>query len=201
MADATLQGAIELKNQLLETHKKLLERAEQIKHEIEAVDHFIAVYRNRLATNSVDNSLGRIQSSEIQGESPPKFGASGEVESRPKNPPKEEVARAVREEIEKSNRPMPRAELFNLLVERGILLEGKDPAMVLSTMLWRAGDEFNIVNIRGLGYWKKEEPWEDRYHPDTGDAASPHTGPDEKETFFHIEDAEPPKNSSDDVFE
>jgi hypothetical protein len=57
-----------------------------------------------------------------------------------RNIPKEEVARECVAILTEIGRPLSRQELLDALNERGIELYGKDPAMVLSTMLWRSRD-------------------------------------------------------------
>ena len=53
---------------------------------------------------------------------------------------------------------MPRKALLKAVTERGIILSGKDPEMVLSTMMWRMQDEF--VRLPRWGYWLKNRPYE-----------------------------------------
>jgi hypothetical protein len=59
---------------------------------------------------------------------------------------------------------MPRKALLKAVTERGIILSGKDPGMVLSTMMWRMRNEF--VGLPRWGYWLKDRPYEPaEYHP------------------------------------
>ena len=51
-----------------------------------------------------------------------------------------------------------REELFPALIEKGFVIEGNDPHMVLSTMLWRMKDKAKIVRLRGGGYWLADRP-------------------------------------------
>jgi hypothetical protein len=44
-----------------------------------------------------------------------------------------------------------------MLTERGLIIEGADPEMVLSTMLWRSKDR--IVRLPKFGYWVAERPY------------------------------------------
>lgn len=69
-----------------------------------------------------------------------------------KNPDKSEVAAQVAAMLMDSDKPLSRREIFDRLTENGVEIKGKDPEMVLSTMLWRAGEEFNIENRKGVGY-------------------------------------------------
>ncbi len=76
-----------------------------------------------------------------------------------KNSRKEDVAEKARELIEKAGKPMMREELFPALTESGLIIEGSDPQMVLSTMLWRMRDSAKIVRLKGGGYWLAEREY------------------------------------------
>lgn len=76
--------------------------------------------------------------------------------TRPKNPSKERVAAVACEIIRENGFPLTRAELFDALLDRGIVLEGKNPQMVLSTMIWRMPNV--IVRLKGNGYWPADDP-------------------------------------------
>jgi hypothetical protein len=90
--------------------------------------------------------------------------AGGAVASSRKNPERSVVGKHAREIITVTKRPVPRNELFTLLGLRGINIVGKDPEMVLSTMMWRMKDDF--VRLAGHGYWLKELPWQPaKYEP------------------------------------
>ena len=67
------------------------------------------------------------------------------------------VAGYAAEIIVQTGRPMKRTELFNALKARGIHLHGKNPGMVLSTMLWRMRSK--IVRLHHYGYWVADQPF------------------------------------------
>jgi hypothetical protein len=73
------------------------------------------------------------------------------------NPKKELVVRVARTIIKKKGRPLQRGPLFEALREHGLIINGADPEMVLSTMLWRKRDE--IIRLPDHGYWLAEEPY------------------------------------------
>jgi YesN/AraC family two-component response regulator len=75
----------------------------------------------------------------------------------PQNPPKEKVGEVVRALIKARQHPISRNMLFKALQVEGIHLQGKDPVMVLSTMLWRMSDQFARLN--GYGYWNADEDY------------------------------------------
>lgn len=74
------------------------------------------------------------------------------VEKAATNPKKEVVAERVVSILEESGHSMSRAELFRALQEGGIHLQGANAEMVLSTMLWRTRDAFNIIRLKSGGY-------------------------------------------------
>jgi len=76
---------------------------------------------------------------------------------RPKNPDRSVVVDAVLEIIRENGRPMSRSALFNALTKRNIIIQGKDPDMVLSTMLWRSQDR--VVRLPPYGYWDAEQSY------------------------------------------
>jgi hypothetical protein len=80
------------------------------------------------------------------------------------NPKKEAVTEATRAIIAMNGEPMGRSDLFKALHDRGIILQGADPEMVLSTMLWRM--RHRVVRLPGGGYWLAEENWpQANYYP------------------------------------
>jgi hypothetical protein len=72
------------------------------------------------------------------------------------NTRKEIVVETARGVISERNEPIGRSELFKELTARGVVLNGKDPEMVLSTMLWRMKDK--IIRLSKGGYWLTERP-------------------------------------------
>ena len=73
------------------------------------------------------------------------------------NSKKEEVALLARTLIEIKGAPMTRNELMPKLREMGVVINGTDPDMVLSTMLWRMRDQ--IVRLSKHGYWLADRPY------------------------------------------
>jgi hypothetical protein len=58
-----------------------------------------------------------------------------------RNSKKEEVAEAAHAVILANGSPLSRLELYTMLIERGLTIEGADPETVVSTMLWRSKDK------------------------------------------------------------
>lgn len=77
---------------------------------------------------------------------------------KPRNPDRAIVVEKVRELIQTAEHPLSRADLFTMLANKGIEIQGKDPQMVLSTMLWRSQDR--VVRLGNNGYWLTEQPYE-----------------------------------------
>jgi hypothetical protein len=95
---------------------------------------------------------------------PPMAIAHLAVQHRPKNPKKEDVVEASRRIVSEHGSPLGRSELYKKLGERGIVLNGSDPEMVLSTMLWRSKER--IIRLPRCGYWMTERPYPiARYSP------------------------------------
>lgn len=82
-----------------------------------------------------------------------------DARKRPVNPPRELVAEEALRIIRENAAPMQRKPLFDALTARGIVIRGKDPEMVLSTMLWRERDK--IVRLPQWGYWPANVTHED----------------------------------------
>ena len=84
-------------------------------------------------------------------ESKPSPAVTEAREKRPQNPNRRDVTLRAVEYIREEGRPLSRAEIWERLQADGIAIYGKNPEMVLSTMLWRTKDI--IRRLRGGGYW------------------------------------------------
>lgn len=80
---------------------------------------------------------------------------------RPKNPDRREVADRALQIVRDAERPLSRRELFERLAASGVVISGKDPEMVLGTMLYR---DDRIVRLRGHGYWPRDEVYEPAFY-------------------------------------
>jgi hypothetical protein len=87
------------------------------------------------------------------------------------NPKKEDIAHLVREMISERQKPMSRNAIFAALEGSNIHLKGKDPKMILSTMLWRMPKQF--VRLQGHGYWLADKPYEPAGYVPQGRASLP----------------------------
>ena len=77
---------------------------------------------------------------------------SPKAEAQRQNPKKEDVAEAVIHILKGKGRAVSRDDLFDMLKKAGVNLHGKNPQMVLSTMLWRTRDAYDIVRLKSGGY-------------------------------------------------
>lgn len=143
MPDAALKNAKAQRKQLVDERLALHDRLTALDTQIGKIDNFIKdwhAFAEGEAVSAVDNS----ESPEQNKQAPSPKKVTG-------NSPKEEVAKAAREIILERGSAIKRDELYDLLTSRGLVIQGKDPQMVLSTMLWRMKDE--IVRVKGGGYW------------------------------------------------
>lgn len=75
------------------------------------------------------------------------------------NSDKKEVAAGAYKLVKMRGEPIKRDELYDLLIAQGYVIEGKNPQMILSTMLWRVKDS-GLIRLNGGGYWIKEQRYE-----------------------------------------
>jgi hypothetical protein len=143
--DLAYRNAMRKRDDLAAEINKLQERLGQAREELARVDGWIAVWREFAGVSEQSGT-----------DTAPVDSGDAALVARPKNPTKEEVAEVAREIIRDADQPLMRADLFQRLQARGIVLHGKDPEMVLSTMLWRMRSR--IVRLRGGGYWLADVP-------------------------------------------
>jgi hypothetical protein len=74
------------------------------------------------------------------------------------NPDRQDVVTAALELIRLAGRPLARKTIFEGLENQGIVIHGKNPLMVLSTMLWRTQER--IIRLPPFGYWPADRPYE-----------------------------------------
>ncbi len=82
------------------------------------------------------------------------------------NSRKEVVAEAAYKLVKMHGHPIKRDKLFELLEEQGLIIKGKNPHMILSTMLWRVKNS-GLIRLGRGGYWLKDQRYEPLgYEPD-----------------------------------
>ncbi|WP_099557076.1 hypothetical protein [Hartmannibacter diazotrophicus] len=166
MSDKAFENAKMKKEQLLARKKVILQEMSEIDDTINRIDRFMKDWQSFAEDSVPDQPISD-------------GGSLMQRTPRTRNPSKEDVAEAAYEIIQERGEPIPRDELFDLLSERGITIQGKDPQMVLSTMLWRMKDV--IIRIPNYGYWLRNEP-----HPEAGyDPSTPYRADDEHSDMVH----------------
>lgn len=163
MSDKALSNAEAKKNQLVEKKRRLLAELTDVDDQIGQVDRFIKAW-HAFAEDESESTVDKLLEQRTNKE-----GSSENVRKKAtKNSRKEAVAEAAREIILQLGRPAARKELFDQLIARGLTIEGADPEMVLSTMLWRMKDR--IQRVEGGGYWIAEtNPPKPETAPSAGD--------------------------------
>lgn len=158
MTDAAIANAQKRRDEIAARINQLSQEVETLRREIAGVDQFIATW-HLYASNSAP-AVGHTGSPHHSQRGalpiPPPPPPVSAIPS-PKNPSRDDVGRAAWGLMGTLGRPIPRTELFALLAKEGIHIYGKDPEMVLSTMMWRMQEHF--VRIPKFGYWKKNEPY------------------------------------------
>lgn len=139
MSDQALKNAVARRDALAAEINSYQQKIDDLRKEIVRAERFISDWNDFAGVNfSLD--------------------AASDDAAAPKNPDKELVGDNVDLLLELAGKPIKRAELMKELNNRGIVLHGKNPTMVLSTMLWRMQDRF--VRIPRFGYWFRDQPYE-----------------------------------------
>jgi len=188
MADQALEKAMAMREELAAKINAAQQQIDGWRRELSEAEAFINQWHRFAGTKSPllpkppALDLGSLQSGSAQ------MGGTVTVHPAPKkkattNSKKEDVSAEVRRIIEEQNRVMPRKELLPELRNRGYVIEGGDPDMVLSTMLWRAGEAAGVVRIGRGGYWRTDLPSPDGlWNPQVGGHA--YRGEPHREALF-----------------
>ena len=146
MSDQALQNAMAERETLAKQVNEKQQQLEGLRRELARVDAFIADW-HRFAGTEPEDTGDIIQT------------GFGPAKRRPANSKKEEVASAAVELLKEAGKPLSRSELYKALTtDKGMRIEGTEPEMVLSTMLWRMGEKVGIERLKTGGYWFKDEP-------------------------------------------
>ena len=175
MSDKALDNAMARRDSLAASINRAQQQIDGWRKELAKVDEFIAAWHafagDAESQSPAVSPVGALATTAV-GSVAHAVGVAGGVtqvysarvfvgtESKPKRPRhnsrKEEVAEAARAVIQERGEPMPRTDLFRALRERGLVIDGTDPEMVLSTMLWRMRER--VARVKGGGYWLAEVP-------------------------------------------
>lgn len=154
MTDPAIAGALAQRKQLEAKLTECEAKIKRLRAQLADTNRFIAQWekfsgRQALPVEDDDHLF--------QGLNVSQNGTDSKQPTWVRNPKKEDVAEAARSVIGAHGEPMARSDLFKALYGRGIILQGADPEMVLSTMLWRMRNR--IVRLKGGGYWLADHPW------------------------------------------
>lgn len=148
MSDIAIKNAVERRDALAKEINELNQALEDARRDLVEVDQFIALW-------------GR-----FSGENPPAYAKIANAPAsvirkrppaaKPMNPPKEQIGDIVEKFLRWRGLPATRKMIAQHLRDENIVLQGADPDMVLSTMLWRMKDRFR--RLPPHGYWLTEEP-------------------------------------------
>jgi hypothetical protein len=152
MADTAFENAMNRREAALAKVKALEAELLNARSELERVDAFIQQWHEFAGTPVLDRDPVVVHYSKP---------ASGGVRAV-RNSKKEEVAAAARRIIEAEGHPLSRTELYDRLIGSGLTINGADPEMVLSTMLWRMKDQ--IVRLAKGGYWLADKPYKTEFY-------------------------------------
>jgi hypothetical protein len=167
MTDRALANAEKRRDIIAANINKCNQELEALRKDLAAVETFISDW-HRFAGNALDSAGGEVPDLQKDTRYPQADSQTGPALSagllrqhfnpaHRKNPDRATVGKNARDIISAARRPVLRTELFQELAQRGLVLHGKDPEMVLSTMMWRMQDQF--VRLAGHGYWLRELPW------------------------------------------
>ncbi len=143
--DTALKNAEARRSEAKAELEQLQAQVRVLTAELDRIDRFIQDWREFAGVSEPD-----VAPHEVKAAGPRR---------KPRNPPREEIGDAVAAILDERNEPILRDPLFDELEQRGIHLVGKDPRMILSTMIWRMSDRF--IRLPPHGYWFKDRP----FHP------------------------------------
>lgn len=155
MSDSALENAEAQKNQLLERKRRLQSDLAVVDAQLNRIERFIVDWHEFAGTNPPAADQPNDSLPAIRKRTRVQLGPS---ERTAGNSKKEEVADAARAVIADRGEPVSRSDLLTAIRERGLTIEGTDPEMVLSTMLWRMKDR--VIRLKQGGYWLKEQSYE-----------------------------------------
>lgn len=162
MSDKALNNAKRLRDELLGRKKALQQELTSVDAHLERIGAFISDW-HAYATGDAAEILIPVN----VGEKNKKPASRRAAKRATGNSPKEAVTEAALEIIRERGEPVGRSELYTLLTDRGFKIEGRDPEMILSTMLWRM--KHRIARLKSGGYWPAGEANEAAgYEPEPG---------------------------------
>ncbi|MCJ2077651.1 hypothetical protein MKK68_18685 [Methylobacterium sp. E-016] len=171
MSDTALRNAMLERDRLAAEINQIQQRVHDLKSRHREVDDWISAWHSFAGTQSGDGEpIASVQEQEQNIQDLDRSNSPEETKESARatgNPKKEFVAAESLRIISEAGKPLTRSELFAALKERSIIINGRDPEQVLSTMLWRAQrDGAKIVRLKSGGYWLADHPhFESAYNP------------------------------------
>jgi hypothetical protein len=149
MSDQAIQNAISKRVELESRIVKAEDVIRRSKLQIAEINRFIKQWEKFSGRSTDDVSTSKSLENNVNVHN----YQSGDVSARAtNNPRKEEVAAEVVKILSDTEFPMSRTDLYKALLARGVTINGSNPEMVLSTMLWRTRDVFGITRLKSGGY-------------------------------------------------
>ncbi|WP_147283758.1 hypothetical protein [Bosea caraganae] len=149
MSDTAYRNAAARRDAFAKEINKLQQRLEEVRREVARIDKFLHDWVEFAGGMPPGVAVDSVHVADSREDTP---------RPRPKNPSKEVVIESALEIIREYGKPMNRSDLFHSLAKQGVVLEGADPEMVLSTMLWRMRKK--IARLPNFGYWPANLPYE-----------------------------------------
>jgi hypothetical protein len=147
VGESPLENAEKRRDRIAAEINALQARIEQKRKELDRVKAFISDYE-LFSSGEPELEFGATELRPPPPAPPPKKHV---------NPDKEVVGDVVERVLRVNMGPMSRDALFREVARAGLDIQGKDPLMVFSTMLWRMPKRF--VRLGGkTGYWLTQEP-------------------------------------------
>ncbi len=142
----------------LQIYQRAQERMEQLRFELDRLQAFLATYdelsgRKTTTHEADDDSSREVTCSDHHVAAETSF----ESHSMKKATPQAELERIVVQVIEANGAPLQRTELYRRVTALGIVVGGNNEITNFGSKLSRAKC---LVNLRRLGYWPKNQPYE-----------------------------------------
>ena len=145
MSDYAIRNAVAQRDEIKARIEKFERGIKRAKAQLIDIDKFISQWEKFSGKPADETRAG----------SPLKSGensAGAKSGDSLKNTKKEAVAEISHEILQSVAEPLSRTDLFKRLQDKGVIIRGRDPEMILSTMLWRTKETSGIVRLKGGGY-------------------------------------------------
>lgn len=166
MSDDALKNALLERDRIAAEINRIQQRSEELRARAAVIDSWVQEW-HRFAGTPTDGASEPSSEAEQDKNIQPSENIHAEgmdgLQERSRatgNPKKEFVAAESLKIITEAGEPVTRGDLYERLKARNIVVEGKDPEQVLSTMLWRTRDSVPIVRLKTGGYWLANKPHE-----------------------------------------